>query len=379
MPREPVLSGEITREGMLEVIQEVERRRTTGVLAFEGDDVSGEVDLVAGQIAIDQKDLSGGRDPVEVLLALRAGSYRVYQRLPPLPVSKGDDFSRTGSLAVHVPADLMNYCEHAGMTGTLRLENSGRRAEAVYHSGDLVAIRVEGTDVQDLHEVFGWEEGTFHIRAFSQLPAVDAERPIEALPVDLHELDEAVAAEVAAQEALASSPPKRRDETGQQFLRSVEVALTEIVEEREKRRSPTRTSPPLPPKRKARGTDSFPGIELPPVSAPPKKRREPTVRVIYLSARPSAAQGVTHVRKDVAGEGVLPEASPERRSGEAARRTAKTGRGEAARRTSIEPDAPSTAAATAETSLAGTLGWVVIVLVLLVAALAVLAWLPPIE
>lgn len=347
--REPVLRGEITRDGMLGIIQEVERLRTTGVLLFESGEVRGEVDLIAGQIAVDQRDMADGRDPVETLLELRSGTYEVYQRLPPLPVSKGDDLTRTGSLAVHVPADLMNYCEHAGMTGALVFENQGRSAEIVYHAGNLVAIRIEGEDEQDLHEVFGWEEGTFQIRAQSQRPPVLPEAP-----------------EAAPPPAAAPKAPKVREETGQHFLRSVEVALVQIVEEREKRRSPTRTGPQLPPQRRAR-PPTLPGIEpVPePRTKPAKRRREPTVQVIYLSAQREADErGVRHAGRDVMPEHALPEAQPERRGG-------------TAEAPSVEPG--ERVAEARPHTLAGTLAWVLVVVVLIVGALGLLASLPAIE
>ena len=401
--REPVLSGEITREGMLPVIQDVERRRTTGVLVFEGDGVKGEVELVAGQIALEQNELPDGRDPVEALLELRSGKYDVYQRLPPLPVSKGDDLSRTGSLAVHVPADLMNYCEHAGMTGSLVLERDERRAEIVYDCGELVAIRVLGEDEQDLHAVFGWEEGTFHIQALSQRPPVP-EPGAE---------DEPDAEPIPAAPKVPSVKPRVRDETGEQFLKTVEVALTDIVEEREKRRSPTRTSPPMPPPRRAR-PPTLPGLTAAPSPSekPKKRRREPTVQVIYLSARsgvgealPSARLGAAtrHQTKDVTAEVVLPEASPERRAAErggleASGAGASTGSDPAARRVASDraesprsksSSAPATDAARVDgpppenpddaPTIAGTLGWVLFVLALLVVAIGVLAALPPID
>jgi hypothetical protein len=122
---EPVLSGEIGKKGVLDLLLEIEARRTSGVLKFENGEKKGEVTLVAGQPAEDQKALPDGTDPLEVLLSLRGGKYEVYQRLPVLQVSAGDDVSRTGSLAVHVPADLMNWCERAGLTGTLALRRTG--------------------------------------------------------------------------------------------------------------------------------------------------------------------------------------------------------------------------------------------------------------
>ena len=362
------MTGEITSDGVLSLLQEIEQRRTTGVLEFAGPDIEGAVDLVAGQIAVDQKEMPDGRDPVEVLLELREGSYRVRQCLPPLPVSKGDDLSRTGSLAVHVPADLMRYCEHAGMTGTLTFENEGRRAEVVYDGGELVAIRVEGTTEDDLNEVFGWEEGTFEIQALAEAP--------EPVPEDV-----VVPAADPAEEVEADEPrPKRKHDTGQIFLRSVEVALSSIVDEREKRRSPTRTSPPLPPKPEGRAADSYPGLgslDEMPLPRPERKGRRgrTTVRVIYLGVKDEAGgdEGLRHVRKDITGEVVLAEATPERR---ARQDEEKGGQGP------TETEAGGNGGAPAKirpTSLLGTFAWVLVVFALMVAALAFLAQLPPME
>jgi len=267
---EPVLSGEITGDGVLALLREIESRRTTGVLHFEAGDLGGDVKLVAGQLALEQEELPDGRDPVEVLLELREGSYDVYQRLPPLPVSRGDDRHLEGSLAVHVPADLMGYCERAGLTGVLTLENEGRRAEAVYDRGELQAIRVDGEDADDLNKVFGWEEGHFEVATHTVLP-----------PIVPEPLEEVAEEDPSEREPTMPRLKPRPDATGKQFLKSVEVALASIVEEREKRRSPSRTSPPLPPAPKARRPDSIPGTEKA-EPAEPRKEREPTVRIIYL-------------------------------------------------------------------------------------------------
>jgi hypothetical protein len=345
---EPVLSGVITSAGMLSVLEAIERRRTTGVLEFQAGDVRGEVWLIGGQIALDQVELSDGRDPVEVLLELREGDYRVVRRLPPLPVSQGDDSSRTGSLAVHVPADLMRYCEQACMTGRLALENDGRLAEVVYDSGELVAIHVEGHDEEDLNEVFGWEEGTFHIEALSKPPPP----PIPA-PASEEQADGGASA--------VAAPAVRGDATGQHFLHTVEVALTKIVEERERRRSPTRTGPALPDTARPRASESVAGVSPAKEQRILAKQRDSTVRIVYLAVRErrcQADEGLRHIGRDVTAEVVLTDAAPERRGS----RSHRAGDGGAG--------APT---------LPGTLAWVVAVLVLLVAALGALAWLPPIE
>ncbi|HJL16455.1 MAG TPA: DUF4388 domain-containing protein [Sandaracinaceae bacterium LLY-WYZ-13_1] len=298
MARPPVLSGEIPEGGAIELLRDVEMRRLTGVLCFEALDgeARGEIALFGGEIAVDQPEREDGRDPVDVLLSLGAAHYEVHQRLPPLPVSRGDDLAKSGSLAVHVPADLMNYCEHAGLTGVLELRHEGRRAEAVYDAGELLAIELDGEDSDDLHEVFGWEQGRFRVAIEPRAPARlrDEQAPLP-----------------QTGDAWSPAPPKKREDT-RQFLRVVQMALADVMHESERARSPTRTSPPLPPPPKAR--------PRPATVPPPKPRRrdEQTVRLIYLTGDAPAAAApdasTRHVRGDVTAELALTDARPERRA-----------------------------------------------------------------
>ncbi|MEM9193049.1 MAG: hypothetical protein AAGF12_27995 [Myxococcota bacterium] len=374
----PVIAGPITADGVLEVLAEIESRRTSGILHFKGKEREGEIVLVAGQMAVDQKALDDGDDPVEAFLALREGEYSVHQRLPVLPVSKGDDHSRRGSLAVHVPADLMNYCERAGLTGTLQLSQDDRKAEVVYDRGALIAIRVDGSEDDDLHEVFSWEDGKFVITASPEVPLLDIEElPEEEDPVERE----------------PTLPRIRRDDTGQNFLKVVEVALTSILEEREKRRSPTRTSPPLPPAPKARKSDRAPG-----------KRKDPTVKVIYLGDGPATSRSdpeTRHLKGRAGADHELPEAVPERRSEEKmskkkgkkkkSRGTQKkrperkvTESSEASTKAKTQTEAPGrederTSQANPEPapSMVQTVGWVALLVVVFFLALGILAQLPP--
>ena len=61
-----------------------------------------------------------------------------------LPVSSGDNLIKTGSLAVHVPSELMRYCETAGLTGLLRLTRPPQSVELFYERGELAEVRVGG-------------------------------------------------------------------------------------------------------------------------------------------------------------------------------------------------------------------------------------------
>jgi hypothetical protein len=297
-------------------------------------------------------------------------------------VSKGDEKRREGSLAVHVPADLMNYCERAGLTGKLVFRREDRSAEAVYDRGELAAIRVDGTDDADLHEVFGWEEGVFEIVAHAATPKLD--------------VDELVGWEDEVDEDPADREPtiqfqrkRRKQDTAEIFLRSVEVALTSILEEREKRRAPARTSPPLPPPKKAR-TSSAPGLEAVPKIEPPR-RKEPTVRIVFLGAKAPKKDddtGTRHVKKGAQAERMLPAAARERAQGDTMKdRKKKGGRGSSASKhaaakssgASKKAPAAEVQAKAAPDSTVETLAWVLAFFALVIGALALLARLPPLR
>lgn len=289
--RDRPLRGEIARGGVIELLRECEARRLTGALRFwgEGADagIEGCVRLFGGEIAVDQSPRDDGQDPVDVLLDLESGRYELEPALPPLPVSRGTDRVRTGSLAVHVPVDLMAYCEQAGLTGVLELTHEGRRAEAFYEGGELLAIELDGRDATDLHEVFAWEQGRFRVTLDLDAPR---RATVEAPP----------ASGPTKQDDWTPAPPEKREST-RQFLRVVEMALVDVIDRSEKARSPTRTSPPLPPPPKKRPRPQ----SVPP--PPARTRPDQTVRLVYLSAEPSPVKRVEtestrHVRTDVSAE-----------------------------------------------------------------------------
>ena len=250
---EAFLRGEIPNEGVIGLLTKLEATRVSGVLRFKGE-AEGQVLLVQGQLAADQEERTDGKDVVELLLEAKGGNYEVFQELPSLPVSRGDRVFREGSLEVHVPADLMNYCERAGLTGILRFESEGRSADVAYDCGEMSAIRLDGAE--ELHQVFGWEYGTFRVEAKAVAPPLD----------DI---------EVDTRPKAPSSVPPARDNTGKHVLKVMEFTLSDIIREREERRPATRTSPPLPPPPKTNANPSLP---------PPQKRKEredQTVKVFF--------------------------------------------------------------------------------------------------
>ena len=296
MATEPVLSGDIPSGGVLEILRDIEVRRITGKIRFLVGGESGEVELVAGQIAMDQDALPSGADPVEALLQARGGIYAVHAVLPPLAVSQGNDHERRGSLAVHVPADLMGYCEQAGLTGVLEMRNEGRVVEVIYEAGEMLGIRLDGREEADLDQVFAWDQGSFRIAARteedvrSRLPPAMSARPgapSAAPPEDPADREPTVryarptaatpiVGDGGATSRYAKVDASGREDTGRTFLRVIEMALTEVVSVREKARASVRSAPPPP---KAR-----PSVRP---LARPARQKDPTVRIVWIGGEPS--------------------------------------------------------------------------------------------
>jgi hypothetical protein len=294
---------------------------------------------VGGQIAGEQATGPDGVDPVERLLSLRKGRFEVFQRLPVLPVSSGDAGRRTGSLSVHVAADLMNYCERAGLTGVLTLRSGDRSAEIIYEAGELLGIRVDGELEEDVGEVFAWDEGTFVVEALAELPDLGVE--LEPAP-----------------------PVPRPGETP--LLRVVEVTLASILEQRESRRPGSHTGPPIPSLAAppSAAPIAFPPEEVTvPVVRSRPERTDATVRVIYLGKGSRAAS------PRAAPVAPAPVAAPTPAS--ASPRAAK--------------DAPMTTNPTPSSeqeprpTLLSAIAWMSFALLCALASLAFIAKLPPLE
>lgn len=164
MVAQAVFEGVIPEEGIGDLLGGLEEIGTTGVLAFQSTAGSGTIRLVHGQIA-DREATAEEERALEILLSLREGQFAVYPKLPHLPVSRGTDTTRRGSLAVHPPAELMRYCENAGLTGRLLLEHRGRLAIGYYERGELVDVSIDGGTAGDFVTALEWTEGTFRVDA----------------------------------------------------------------------------------------------------------------------------------------------------------------------------------------------------------------------
>ncbi len=333
-------SGDLAEVEPLEVLRLAESWRLSGRLRFEtgsGEDW-GEVRLLGGEPLEDTSPLPDGRDPLESFLEKTSGRFELSLQLPPLPVSRGDALRREGSLAVHVPADLMNYCERVGLSGRLVLRQGERCAEARYERGELLSIRVDGRDEGDLHAVFGWEEGSF---------LIEAHGPASEQAPDDDGQDVSASGEAASGAGEDVEPARSRPgEDTSRFLRVVEVELARIVEERERRRPASRSSPEAPLPRPAPRPESLP----PPRSA---TRREPTVRIVYVRAEHDVSDGA----ETEASDRQLPE-------------PAAGGAG---------PMAAGDQSAEAAGDWRGALGWALLVLLLVLGAVGLLSRLPPLR
>jgi len=164
MVAEAVFEGPIPEEGVGGVLGGLEQIGTTGVLAFQSTSGSGTIQLVHGQIADNGASVQD-EQAIETLLSLRDGQFAVYPKLPHLPVTRGTDTTRRGSLAVHPPPDLMRYCENAGLTGRLLLEHRGRLAIGYYDKGELSDVSIDGGTPADFVAALEWTEGTFRVDA----------------------------------------------------------------------------------------------------------------------------------------------------------------------------------------------------------------------
>lgn len=336
MATEPVLSGDIPPGGILDVLREIEVRRITGKIRFVAGDENGEVELVAGQIAMDQDPLPNGADPVEALLQARVGIFVVHAVLPVLPVSQGNDHERRGSLAVHVPADLMTFCEQAGLTGVLEMRNEGRVVEVLYEAGEMLGICLDGREDADLDAVFAWDQGSFRIATRteddvrSRLPPPP---PVSEVPEDPTEREPTVRFERPTPTRSPAGTPADggatsryakvggREETGKNFLRVIEMALTDVVSVRERARASVRSAPPP----KAR-----PSVRPAPARVRPK---DTTVRIVWIGGEPSVEHEVPEAARS-------PSPAP-RSTAQTSQQTSQQAPAQAAKRAPSRPTPPS--------------------------------------
>lgn len=267
--------GTIPGDGVLGLLREIEALHVTGLLSFRAQDGSGTIALERGQIAAEQDDRTG--DPVERFLALREGRFEVLQVLPSLHGTEGDAERRTGVIGEHAVADLMAYCERAGLTGVLQLEREGVRAEAVYDRGELTGLVVDGAPDEAVEDVFAWGDGLFSIEAHIETPELPALTVPPPPKTEIKDLNDTIP---------APPPVVRQDTTQTRLLRVVEMSLADVLRKREERRPSVRPEGVGP--------------------SPEEVRKDATVRVVFLGASGEAIVGRS------TADSLPDEAEPER-------------------------------------------------------------------
>ena len=261
------LAGAIPQDGMHALLGDLQLMGTTGLLCFRSAEATGQVEIIGGQLEDDES----ARDSVEVLLSLREGQYVVYPKLPPLPVSKGNDFSKRGSLAVHPPSELLRYCEEAALSGRLLIERQGRIATAVYRDGELEETNIDDGDASDFSECLAWTDGTFRVDS------------------------EAVTQHPKQLSGARAPTTQRSDSTGMQLLRALEHGLSALGLVGADR---TATPPPLP--QALRAVDTPPPLlaeiedddDTIPLARPPRLDEQsavPDKRQIFAVQRPDGS------------------------------------------------------------------------------------------
>ncbi len=244
--------GAIPSDGVLGILRDIETARVTGELRFVAKEHSGVIVLERGQIAADQPE--SVRDSVEDFLALREGRFEVVPILPQLAGAAGGAELRTGVIGELAVADLMAYCERAGLTGLLRLERAGVRAEAMYDRGELTGLVVDGAPEDAVEDVFAWSEGLFSIEVrleTPEMPDAPTRPPNDTIP--------------------APPPTMRTDTTQTRLLRVVEMSLADVLRKREERRPSVRPLAAEP--------------------SPEEGRKDATVRVVFLGDSGDALVG----------------------------------------------------------------------------------------
>ncbi len=313
------------------MLEKLEELASTGVIRYSQGELSGEVIVERGSLVDNEAALE--------LLALRGGEYTIQQRLPSIPVSRGTDHERSGSLAVHPPTDVMEYCEHVGLTGVVCFARDALNAEVVYASGDLAGIQLNGVD--DLHEIFSWEHGMFRVETRDELPEYVTllDDPSDDFPM--------------------------YDDSGM-YQRLEELAVDDILRERKERRP---------------DTGAFTIRDALGESPSRPRRKDATVPVIYLGDPPASDKQTRKL-----GRAARPANSDSTEKLTSAQRNAVRSRGAARGATrSEEAVSPSSIKESAveneeiKPSFPASLTWVGLTMLLIVAALAFLAALPPIS
>jgi hypothetical protein len=150
------------------------------VLGPKGDEVLGEVHLLAGGVSESIFQGKSTDDALDRLRALNPTRFRIEQRLPnPADGSLSNPGPETGTLDGRALAHLMRYCEDYVITCVIEVWRGNETARVEYKRGEISGVTVGGIDAPErLAEVMQWSSGNYRLIAPPfQLPATAPKRP----------------------------------------------------------------------------------------------------------------------------------------------------------------------------------------------------------
>ena len=135
------------------------------VLAPKGDEVLGEVHLLAGGVS---ESIFAGKstdDALDRLRTLNPTRFRIEQRLPnPIDGSLTNAGPETGTLDGRALAHLMRYCEDYVISCVIEVWRGNETARVEYRRGEISGVTVGGIDAPErLAEVMQWSSGNYRL------------------------------------------------------------------------------------------------------------------------------------------------------------------------------------------------------------------------
>jgi len=149
------------------------------VLGPTGDEVIGEVHLLAGGVS---DAFIGGKstdDALDRLHALKPTRFRVDQQLPnPIDGNLVSPGPEAGTLDGRALAHLMRYCEDYVITCAIDVWRGNENARVEYKRGEISGVTVGGIDAPErLAEVMQWSSGNYRLVVPAiKLPAIAPKR-----------------------------------------------------------------------------------------------------------------------------------------------------------------------------------------------------------
>lgn len=290
-------AGEIHDSTPGAVLRWCEASRFTGTLRFTTSDETAEIPMLGGA-----PEVHDAEDPVaravERFTSLRAGTYALSQCLPPIEgATAASEFEREGALAEFSAGDLMQYAEATGLSGELVFRQDDPEPcsfRAVYDRGALVSITCDGAtqDPAEVTAIFFWKTGVWSLRA----------EPLF--------------------NAAAQSPEEKPARSDTPLLRTVEVALAEILAQRDATKTTSWRPPSFRP-----GGGEVPSEIIPRAPKVPKafggSGADTTVKVYFVQPRRTPEAAIPAQKADAAApKPEAPAAAPPPRSDPGARASA---------------------------------------------------------